>query len=54
MRARLGVKSMQWKTEKRVLERIGHVMQMEDGSLAKVPALGWYKKLDGVSKAPGK
>ena len=54
VRARLGVKSVQWKVEKRVLERIGHVMRMKDESLTKVVVLGWYKKLEGVSKAPGK
>ena len=54
VRARLGVKSVQWKIEKRVLERIGHVMRMEDDTLTKVAVLGWYKKLDGVSKALGK
>ena len=54
VRARLGVKSVQWKIEKRVLERVGHVMRMKDESLMKVAVLGWYKKLEGVSKAPGK
>ena len=37
-----------------MLERIGHVMRMEDDSLTKVAVLKWYKKLEGVSKAPGK
>ena len=32
VRARLGVKSVQWKIEKRVLERVGHVMRMKDKS----------------------
>ena len=54
VRARLGVKSVQWKIEKRVLERVGHVMRMKDESLTKVAVLGWYKKLEGISKAPGK
>ena len=27
VRARLGVKSVQWKIEKRVLESVGHVMR---------------------------
>ena len=54
VRARLGVKSVQWKIETRVLERVGHVMRMKDESLTKVAVLGWYKKLEGVSKAPGK
>ena len=54
VRARLGVKSVQWKIEKRALERVGHVMRMKDESLKKVAVLGWYKKLEGLSKAPGK
>ena len=52
--ARLVLKSVQWKIEKRVLERIGHMMRIEDDSLTKVAVVGWYKKLEGVSKAPGK
>ena len=54
VRTRLGVESVQWKIEKRVLERIGHAMRMKDDSLTKVAVLGWYKKLEGVSKASGK
>ena len=54
VRARLGVKIVQWKIEKRVLESVGHVMRMKDESLAKAAKLGWYKKLEGVSKAPVK
>ena len=54
VRARLGVKSVQLKIEKKVLERVGHVMRTKDESLTKVAVLGWYKKLEGVSKAPGK
>ena len=54
LRQMQGVKSVQWKVEKRVLERIGYVMRMKDESLTKVAVLGWYKKLEGVSKAPGK
>ena len=45
---------MQWKIEKRVLERVGHVMRMKDESLTKVAVLGWYIKLEVVSKVPGK
>ena len=45
---------MQWNIEKRVLKREGHVMRMKDKSMTKVAVFGWYKKLEGVSKAPGK
>ena len=31
VRKELGVKTLRWKIEKRVLERIGHVLRMEDG-----------------------
>jgi hypothetical protein len=54
VRARLGVKSVQWKIEKRVLERVGHVMRMENTSVTKAAVLGWYEKLEGVRKAPGR
>ena len=54
VRARLGVKSVQWKIEERVLETVRHVMRMKDESLTRVAVLGWYKKLEGVSKVPGK
>ena len=54
VRAKLGVNSVQWKIEKRVLERVGHVMRMKDESLTKVAVFGMYKKLEGVNKAPGK
>ena len=37
-----------------MLETAGNVMRMMDESLTKVAVLGWYKKFEGVSKAPGK
>ena len=37
-----------------MLERVGHLIRMKDESLTKMAVLGWYKKLEGVSKAPGK
>lgn len=40
VRNRLGVRSIRWKTEKRVLERIDHVMRMEDGRITKEAVLG--------------
>ena len=54
VRACLGVKSLQWKIEKRVLERIGHVMRMGNERLTKVAVLGWYEKLEGESKMKGR
>ena len=33
-----------WKFEKRVLERIGHVMTMEDDRMTQAATLGWMKE----------
>ena len=40
VRNRLGVRSIRWKIEKRVLERMGHVMRMDDGRITKAAVLG--------------
>ena len=39
VRVRLGVKSLQFKIEKRVLERVEHAMRMKNESLTKVAVL---------------
>ena len=54
VRNRLGVKSVRWKIEKRVLERIGHVMRMGNERMTKAMVLGWYEKLEGCEKMRGK
>ena len=54
VRRELGVKSVRQKIEKRVLERIGHVMRMEDTRIAKATTLGWLEDLEGFDKLPGK
>lgn len=54
IRNRLGVRSVRWKIEKRVLERIGHVMRMEDGRITKAAVLGWFGELEEWRKAPGR
>ena len=54
VRERLGVKTVEWKIEKRVLERIGHVLRMGNERLTKALVLGWYEKLEGRSKMPGR
>ena len=41
VRRSLGVKSVGIKVEKRVLERIGHVMRMGNERLTKAVVLGW-------------
>merc|ERR1739838_413018 len=53
VRKMLGVKSLRIKIEKRVLERIGHVVRMEDGKLVKAVVLGWLGKLENWERKPG-
>ena len=43
---------MRWRVEKRTLERIGHVMRMEDGRLVKAAVLGWVEQLERVGAPP--
>ena len=54
VRNRLGVKSVRWKIEKRVLERIGHVVRMGNDRMTKLMVLGWYEKLEGCKKMRGR
>ena len=54
IRNELGIKSLQWKVEKRVLERIGHVMRMDDSRQVKAAVLGWMEDLENYEKRPGK
>ena len=50
----LRVKSLRWKIEKRVLERIGHVLRMGNERLTKAVVLGWYEGLEGKEKMKGR
>ena len=54
VRQRLGIKSVEWKIERRVLERIGHVVQMENDRLTKAVVLGWWEGLEGREKMAGR
>ena len=54
VRYRLGVKSVRWKIEKRMLERIGHVVRMENDRLTKAMVFGWYDRLEGTEKMSGR
>ena len=54
VRERLGVKSVTWKVEKKVLERIGHVLRIGNKRLTKAMVLGWYERLEGRSKMIGR
>ena len=48
------MKSVRLKVEKRVLERIGHVMRMGDDRLVKSIVLGWWEELEEVDRVPGR
>ena len=50
----LRIKSIRWKIEKRVLERIGHVMRMDDERMTKGVVLGWMEELEKWEKKPGR
>ena len=54
IRTELGIKSLDSKIEKRVLERIGHIMRMEDDRLVKAATLGWIEELENIDKVPGR
>ena len=54
VRNELGIKSVRWKVEKRVLERIGHVLRMGNERQTKAVILGWWEELETKEKAPGK
>ena len=54
IRNELKVKSIRWKIEKRVLERIGHIMRMENTRQTKAAVLGWLKELETMEKCPGR
>ena len=54
VRRSLGVKSIRWKVEKRILERIGHVMRMEDDRMTKAAVLGWVTELEKWQKPRGR
>ena len=50
VRTRLGVRSVRWKVEKRVLERKVHVFRMRNERLTKTIVLGWWEELRHVRK----
>ena len=50
----LGVKTIRWKVERRVMQRIGHVMRMDNERATKAATLGWLQKLEEVEKCPGR
>ena len=54
VRKRLRVTSIRSKIEKRVLERVGHIMRMEEGRLVKQATLGWWSELEEWGKTKGR
>ena len=54
VKQRLGIKSVEWKIERRVLERIGHVMRMGNERLTKAVVLGRWEGLEGRGKMAGR
>ena len=50
----LGVRSLRVKIEKKCLQRIGHVLRMENTRQTKAAILGWMKKLEAYRKTPGR
>jgi hypothetical protein len=54
VRSMLRVRSVRWKIEKRVLERIGHVVRMGNERVTKAMVFGWYKGLEGKEKMAGR
>ena len=54
IRNELNIKTIRWKIEKRVYERIGHVFRMDDDRLVKAAVLGWLEDLERYDKLPGK
>ena len=46
VRNALKVNTIRWKIEKRVLERIGHILRMDVSRQTKAAILGWYADLE--------
>ena len=54
IRTEFGIGTIRLKIEKRCLERLGHLMRMEDDRLVKSVTFGWMEELESVEKVPGK
>lgn len=53
IRKALGIKSLRWKIERRILERMGHVMHVDDDRLVKAVILGWVEQLVSNERVKG-
>ena len=54
VRRELGVATVRWKVEKRVLERISHVIRIDDGRMTKQCVYGWMEELKKYDKPQGR
>ena len=54
IRNELNIKTVRWKIEKRVWERMGHVLRMDNTRMTKVAVMGWMEELEGTAKCPGR
>ena len=54
IRNEVKIKTVRWKVEKRVWERMGHIMRMEEGRTTRVAALGWLEVLEEGEKTKGR
>ena len=54
IRNNMEIRSIRTKIEKRTLERLGHVMRMEDNRHVKIAVLGWVEDLERFEKRPGR
>ena len=54
VRNKFCARSIRWKIEKRLLDRMDLVMRMKGKGITKSATLGWFGKLKGWEKAPGK
>ena len=50
----MDITSVRIKIEKRILERICHIMRMPNTREVKIATLGWHEKLEELPKAPRK
>ena len=46
IRSDFDIKTLRWKIEKRCLERISHIMRIEDNRMVKAVTLGWLEDLE--------
>ena len=53
VRNHMGIRSLHLKIEKRVMERMGHVLKTPDERPTKIAVMGWFAELENGKKTPG-